>query len=201
MNSAITSFDKFFNIFKSQQLWIDMVNTCENSPWHREDNVGVHTQMLIDHYKKNYANIRSEKQNILSLVACLMHDIGKPPAEVTKTSEARGEYRSYAGHEQLSARLWVDYALSNIELIKDLLKFNITDIANIAMMLEYHVPFGIKHPRKLSNMRDSIKNRMGDEGHRAWIDFIMCDQNGRISDDQETKLAAVHEWFKKWETL
>jgi hypothetical protein len=58
-------------------------------------------------------NSSPETQQITTLVACLFHDVGKPPAQVTKHSEERGEYRMYAGHEQLSARIWVDYAMTH----------------------------------------------------------------------------------------
>ena len=201
MNQAISAFDEFFERFKKSKLWIDMVNTREDSPWHREENVSVHTQMLIKHYKQTYAHNRSEQQNIISLVACLMHDIGKPPAQTVKFSEERGEYRTYAGHEQLSARMWVDYAMSQGDDIKNILKLSITDVANIAMMLEYHVPFGLKNNIKRVAMKKALVTRMGESGHQAWLDFIMCDQNGRISDGQAEKLAAVDVWMTEWKEL
>lgn len=201
MKQAVAAFETFFANFRKTEIWENMVNTQENSPWHREPNVSVHTQMLISYYMRNFSKNRSENQNILSLVACLMHDIGKPPAEVVKYSEERGTYRQYAGHEQLSARMWVDYAMTHINEIENTLRLSISDVANIAMMLEYHVPFGLKNIQKRKAMKKAIISRMGESGHQAWLDFLLCDQHGRISDDQHVKLAAVDVWMNEWKEL
>jgi len=198
---AIKEFDAFFETFRKSDLWKAMVNTREDSPWHREANVGVHTQMLIKFYKENFAPHRSETQQVTTLVACLFHDVGKPPAQVTKHSEERGEYRMYAGHEQLSARIWVDYAMTHEAQVSEGLRMDLSDVANIALMLEHHVPFGLKDPRKRKALKDAFMTRMGEAGHRAWLDLLMSDQNGRISDGQAEKLAAVDVWMKEWEKV
>jgi len=200
-SDAVTNFNAFFAEFRKTDLWLAMVNTREDSPWHREENVGVHTRMLIEWYMENLADKRSDTQRMTTLVACLFHDVGKPPAEITKFSEERGEYRAYHGHEQLSARIWVDYALANRHLTKDLLKFSIEDVSNISMMLEYHVPFGLKDKAKRKNLKDSFMLRMGEAGHRAWLDLLLSDQHGRISDGQAEKLAAVDVWMNEWESV
>jgi hypothetical protein len=201
VTKAIAEFDAFFATFRESDLWKAMVNTRENSPWHREANVGVHTQMLIKFYKENFAQHRSETQQITTLVACLFHDVGKPPAQVTKHSAERGEYRMYAGHEQLSARIWVDYAMTHEAQVSEGLRMDLSDVANIALMLEHHVPFGLKDPRKRKALKDAFMSRMGEAGHRAWLDLLMSDQNGRISDGQAEKLAAVDVWMKEWEKV
>ena len=194
-------FADFHDQFKKTTMWIDMKNTRENSPWHRESNVAVHTQMLIDWYMNNLATNRSETQRMITLVSCLFHDVGKPPSEIIKHSEERGEYRAYHGHEQVSARMWVDYALSNLDMIKDKLRFNEFDIANIAMMLEHHVPFQLKDSKKRKALKYGIINRMGEAGHQAWLDLLMSDQHGRISDDQAEKLASVEQWMHGWTSV
>jgi hypothetical protein len=135
------------------------------------------------------------------MVCCTMHDIGKPPAQVVKHSEERGEYRAYHGHEQLSARLWVDYAMSNFDMIHETLRFDLDDISNVAFFVEHHVPFAMKDKRKRKILKDSIMIRTGEAGHRAWLDFLLSDQHGRISDGQVEKLAAVEVWMKDWETV
>ena len=201
MNSSFDRFQKFFKDFKSTQLWVDMVNTREDSPWHREANVGVHTQMLLDWYCTNRFEHRSERQRMLTMVGCLFHDVGKPPAQVVKESPERGVYRQYAGHEQLSARMWVDYAMSNMEVVTDVFHFNTSDVANVAFMLEYHVPFGLKNKTKREALKKSFMLRLGEDGHQAWLDMLMSDQHGRISDGQTEKLAAVDVWMKEWETV
>ena len=201
MSDVQERFDAFFERFRMTQMWRDMVNTREDSPWHREENVSVHTRMLLDWYKDNLFNYRNDEQRVLSMVACLFHDVGKPPAQVVKTSEERGEYRAYHCHEQLSARMWIDYAMSNQEMVKETLRLSNFDISNVALMIEYHVPFGLKDKKKRKALKDSLVNRMGNVGHQAWLDFMMCDQHGRNSDGQAEKLAAVDVWMKEWETV
>jgi hypothetical protein len=198
---AVDRFNTFFDIFKKTDLWRSMLCTREDSPWHREENVAEHTRMLIMWYQRNLLNYRNERQNILTLVSCLMHDVGKPLAQVVKTSEERGVYRAYTGHELISARIWSDYALSNFMLISDLFRFKLDDISNISFFLEHHVPFGLKNETKRSALKRSIIARTGEEGHRAWLDLLLSDQHGRISDDQATKLDAVDEWMHNWKQV
>lgn len=182
-------------------MWKAMENTHENSPWHREASVAVHTEMLIDWYNTNLARFRSPEQNIYSLIACTFHDVGKPPSEIIKHSEARGEYRAYHGHELVSARMWVDWAMSQKNLLAQLFRFSIADIADIAMMIEHHVPFDIKDDRKRRALKDALLNRLGESGHQAWLDFLLSDQHGRNSDDQDAKLARVSEWMESWHNI
>lgn len=194
-------FDTFFANFKKTYQWRDMVHTREDSPWHREENVGVHTQMLITWYTDNLMSSRNEHQQMLTLIASLFHDVGKPPAQIVKFSEERGEYRAYHGHEMLSARMWVDYAASRPEVIANDLRFTVDDVSNVAFMIEHHVPFDMKNPKKRKALKDSFINRMGVAGHRAWLDLLLSDQHGRNSDDQAAKLARVDEWMKDWELV
>lgn len=198
---ACRRFDAFYGFFKQTELWRAMANTREDSPWHREANVGVHTDMLLRWYLENLGANRSETQRMTTMVACLFHDVGKPPSEIQKFSEERGHYRAYHGHEQTSARIWVDFAMSHKELVAEVLGFTNQDVANIAMMLEYHVPFGLKDKTKRKNLKQAFMLRMGEAGHRAWLDLLLSDQHGRNSDDQATKLAAVDAWMKEWELV
>lgn len=194
-------FTAFKAVFMQTPLWQAMKNTREDSPWHREENVAVHTEMLLSWYKDNLFNSRSDRQRMLTMVGCLMHDIGKPPAQIIKHSEERGEYRAYHGHEQLSARMWVDYATKNKEVVEGTLKFTMFDVSNVALMLEHHVPFGLKDKVKRKNLKDAFMTRMGPHGHRAYLDLLMADQHGRVSDDQSSKLAAVDAWMVEWDKV
>ena len=200
-SEAKERFDIFFRKFTNTSMWSDMANTREDSPWHREANVAVHTQMLLDWYQDNLFNSRTENQRMLTMVGCLFHDVGKPPAQIVKHSPERGEYRAYHGHERLSARMWVAYATSNFEMIQSDLRLTLDDISNIAMMLEHHVPFALEDKVKRKNLKTSFVSRMGESGHQAWLDMLMSDQHGRISDGQAEKLAAVDVWMKEWETV
>lgn len=200
-SKAVDAFTAFHAAFKKTDMWRAMVNTRENSPWHREENVGVHTQMLLDWYMQNLAANRSETQRMLTLVACLFHDVGKPPAQVVKFREDRGEYRAYHGHEQLSARMWVDYAMTHEQEVQYDLRFTLDDVANVALMLERHVPFDMKDEKKRKALKDTFMTRMGRAGHQAWLDLLLSDQHGRVSDDQAAKLERVDVWMKEWEKV
>lgn len=195
------NFEVFLIGFKLGVLWYDMEHTVEGSPWHKEANVGVHSTMLIEHYYNNFFEHRTEKQRMLSLVASAAHDLGKPRSMIMKFSEERGHYKAFHGHEKVSANLWIDYAYSNPEIVKDLLELSFRDVHNIAFMVEYHLPFDLKNKQKREALKTSLFKRFGEEGHQAWLDFILCDQNGRISEDKETKLAKVDIWMKEWESV
>jgi hypothetical protein len=193
----IVEFISFEARFKQSPEWAAMVRTVEDSPWHREANVAVHTEMLLDVLWRDVAKALSPRDCTLTGIACLFHDVGKPPAEVIKFKEDRGEYRAYHGHEQLSARMWVDYALRHKDDLAAL-ELDVMDVSHIAFMIEHHVPFQLKDERK----RKALKLSMIERGvHDAWLSLLWCDQHGRTSDDQEQKLAAVNAWLKEWRTL
>lgn len=200
MPSGKERFDAFKKEFSKTDMWRAMQLERENSPWHREENVAVHTNMLLDWYDSNLASARSEGQQMLTRVACLMHDIGKPPSRIIKHSEERGDYRAYHGHELVSARMWVDFATQSAE-VRDILAFDKDDIAFVALMLEHHVPFGLKNAKKRVNLKQAFLQRKGESGHRAWLDLLLSDQHGRISDGQVEKLAAVDVWMQQWEMV
>jgi hypothetical protein len=197
----IDRFEEFLSRFKKTDIWRNMQLTREGSPWHREENVSVHTEMLLKWYKDNLYLSRTDSQRMLTMISCLMHDIGKPPSQIIKFSEERGEYRAYHGHELVSARMWVDYALTNFAMISELLKIDANDVGNIAFFIEHHVPFSMKNPRKRKVLKDSLIARAGEHGHEAYLDFLLSDQHGRISDDQHLKLAAVDDWMKEWKKI
>lgn len=197
---AVEKFNFFFKEFQTTSIWRSLLLTRENSPWHREENVGEHTRMLISWYSKNLLWKRNDRQRIMTMLACLFHDVGKPHAEVTKVSNERGEYRSYAGHEQISARTWVDFALTSSFILNEL-RFSVSDISNIALMIEHHVPFSLKNSRKRISLKSTLINRLGHDGHQAWIDLLLSDQHGRHSDDQAEKLKRVDEWIQEWNQL
>lgn len=197
---TVSKFEKFFDQFRQTEYWKAMENTKEDSPWHREDSVAEHTNMLLRWYRKNIADSRTPKQQMLSMISCLFHDVGKPPAKIEKFSEERGRYFAFHGHEQISARLWVDYALQNRTQLVDL-GLNSNDVSNIAFMIEHHVPFAMKDKNKRSALKQSLLKRMGEAGHQAWLDFLMSDQHGRISDNQDEKLANVAKWMMEWKEV
>lgn len=197
--TAIERFEKFYALFRQTDIWKAMAMEREGTSWHREANVGKHTDMLLEWYRSNLFYHRNDYQRILTLTACLMHDIGKPPSKIKK--ERNGEIvNAYHGHELVSARMWVDYASSTPE-VKSLLMLSDDDISFIALMIEHHVPFAMTKANKRKALKDSFMTRRGAQGHRAWLDLLLSDQHGRISDDQAEKLKKVDEWMKEWEKV
>lgn len=194
--SAFERFEKFYAHFRKTELWKAMAMEKEGTAWHREANVGKHTDMLLEWYKTNLASQRNEYQRILTMTACLMHDVGKPPSKIRK--ERNGEIvNAYHGHELVSARIWTNYAVTEPK-VKDLLMLSSDDISFIALMIEHHVPFAIEKAAKRKALKASFMERRGEQGHRAWLDLLLSDQHGRISDDQATKLKAVDQWMHGW---
>ncbi len=196
----MSRFQKVEQKLKSSPLWKEMLNTYENSPWHREANVAEHTRMALSWYKNNLSFNRNETQQFLTQTAILFHDVGKPMAEVVKFKEERGTYRAYSGHEQLSSRLWVDFALSHKELCQSI-SLGMNDISKVALMIEYHVPYGYKDCTKRINLKNALISKLGETGHRAWLDLLLSDQHGRISDNHADKITEVSNWLQDWENL
>lgn len=202
MASARERFDAFKANFAQTDWWRAMQLEREGSPWHREENVAVHTGMLLKFYDDNFASNRSDWQQLVSRVACLFHDVGKPPSRIMKTSETRGEYRAYHGHELVSARMWIDYASGRGKTdVEQMLNFSPTEVSHVAFMIEHHVPFALARPEKRKALKAGMYNRFGEHGHRAWLDLLLSDQHGRIADDQHLKLAVVDAWVTDWQAL
>jgi hypothetical protein len=199
MTNTLQKFNNFFSSFKKTEMW-ERMSIAENSPYHREESVQVHTQMLLDWYLKERFPVRSDKQNIMTMLACVFHDVGKPVCMIEKFTEARGKHFSFAGHEIVSARMWIDYAYSDVNQIAEL-GLSVRDVHNIAFMIEYHLPFGMKD-KKLNALFESLIHRDDIESEDylqgsllcSFCDLIYADQNGRLSDDKQTKMKDVHKW-------
>ena len=188
----------FYVKFRKTDLWAQMEATVENSPWHREANVAVHTTMIIDHYLKTFAELRTQKERTLTVLAILFHDTGKPAAETEKHSEERGTYRVYAGHEKLSARTWVDFAMSHRAWLAPL-DVTLEDISNVAFAIEHHLPYGLKDPRKREAMKAALCQRFGSPA--VFFDLLRSDAAGRISDGHAEKLANVEAWIHAFDDV
>jgi predicted kinase/CRISPR/Cas system-associated endonuclease Cas3-HD len=196
----VIAFSEFYVKFRQTNLWAEMAATVENSPWHREENVAVHTEMIVNHYLGNFAKHRTPKERTLALLAILFHDTGKPDAEQEKTSEERGTYRIYAGHEKLSARTWVDFAMEHKEWLEPL-DVQLTDVSNIAFLIEHHLPYGLKKKEKLVALKTALVQRFGDYRCAVFYDLLRSDAAGRISDGHAEKLANVEAWIGEFDKV
>ena len=183
------------SLLKESQLWDNMTNTVENSPWHREDNVAVHTDMVVNEFIAR----TSEPWSIYDFAgaaACLFHDVGKPPAMVMKFKEERGHYKAFHGHEKVSAREFVNFVMSsadakavftvNGEFQKDIFFI-------VAWMIEHHLPWDIKDKRKRESLMRTCHKYLGGLAD-VFMRVVLSDTYGRTSDDQEIKRAKSNTW-------
>lgn len=183
-----------YEALRSFPLFQKMERTVEGSPWHREANVLVHTDMVVDKYVEfaddydghsRLINVWTH-EDYLGGIACVFHDTGKPAAEVEKYSEARGKYRGYHGHEILSARDFENYAATRFPM------FSGDDIFKICWMIEYHMPWNIEDAEKRRQM--ALTAQQIDPELEVWANALLADQQGRTSDDYETNVARSRKW-------
>ena len=196
-------FQKFYAEVRKTKHWEVMSGTVEGSEWHREANVAVHTSMCIEHYL-TYANQRTPRQQVMTLMTLLFHDFGKPEAEETlEAKDGSGRtYHRYAGHEPVSANEFISFMCEHKELTKSFFAqgFGWTDVRKIKFMIEHHLPFGLKNGTKRQNLRNAVAYTLGDD-ELCFYDQLWSDCNGRISDDHETKRNNVVDWIDEFRAI
>jgi predicted kinase len=184
-----TKFIHWYNdVFKTDPLYLAMENTVEDSPWHRERNVGIHTDMVVSQYLST-----SDPFDVRGAIGCAFHDVGKPPAEIERFKPERGTYRAYYGHELLSARMWEDFAVKNWTFLSEHFGLVPDDIYTIGWMIEHHVPWATKKDAKLDAFAATAYKTLGFD--ETWANMLMADQSGRISDDSHQRLEQCNEWI------
>lgn len=173
---------KFVEHFKKSEMWATMAKTKEDSPWHREESVAIHTEMVCHEFDQIAAKFTmAEDTSVITYLSLLFHDVGKPPCKVVKFKEARGYYNAFHGHEQKSARMFEDYYVNNFKLFKDWLP--VEDAYRVMWMIENHLPYDyMGNDKKMDYLRTAMDGNLGD----AWQGFgyhLLSDTYGRISDD------------------
>lgn len=171
-------------------LFLAMQRIVENSPWHRESNVLVHTQMVVDQYIELAPKTWS-RFDYLGAVACAFHDVGKPACRTEKHSESRGVYYAYHGHELRSARMFEDFAVHLHPM------FKAEEIFIVSWMIEKHLPWDIKNNEKMAQI--VYTSMLFDP--QVYLNVLIADQMGRIADDAATKLASVHQWIESFNKM
>lgn len=198
----IKQFDEFLTKFKSTGYWQHMQNTVENSPWHREANVAVHTEMVMQQYRDRFMAHHTEIENIIALSALLFHDTGKPMAEeVLEKKDGSGDtYRRYAGHEQESAVTFQECYMTMPELRQLLPTYA---ARAVRWIIEHHLPYGYKDKVKRQGLAIATKVALAEAGasYSLFFDCLRSDAAGRISDDHEQKLQAVEDWIVQFLTV
>lgn len=186
-----------FEGLQTLPLFQRMANTVEDSPWHREENVLVHTGMVVREYIKltdmydahTDTMVPWTRNEYLGGIAAAFHDTGKPAAEIKKFSEARGNYRAYHGHELLSARLFETYACDRAPM------FTAAEIALVSFIIEHHMPWSVEDKEKRRNLALTTNHYGGAE---LFCNHLLADQYGRFSDDQDAKVKRADEWVNEF---
>ena len=179
----------------------EMKSTFEDSPWHREASVWVHTQMVVGEYLKIWEEFDcpDDYDMFLGGVAALFHDFGKPEAEEERTTEERGTYRRYKGHEAVSAGCFREVATSEArwaELFGDVpLDLAPEDVYSVALMVQHHLPYQYKQ-ELVHQVLLSLEHSMGT--WNPFVQLLRADARGRTSDDHEKKLADMEAWIKQY---
>lgn len=195
----------YHNEFKLTTLWDDMVNTTEDSPWHRERNVAIHTDMVVSQYLSRVNTNVWRSAEVIGFLTVVFHDVGKPSSEIIKFKEDRGEYRAYHGHELVSARLFENYICENLMLL-DELYLKSQDIHGISWLIEHHVPWDTKHAQTRAMYAKSVINIFKSDiklcnDNKTFFNILMSDTDGRISDDQSSKTRNASNWINEFQSL
>jgi len=209
MNDLRTTFIRWYNNeFHQTEMFQKMNGLAENSPWHREDSIGIHTDMVVCEYISNthYESVdvdcltpvdlnEWDGHDLLGALACAFHDVGKPEASARngiKWKPERGNYLSFGSHEQISARMWEGYAVKQWAHLVELFELTPRDIYTVAWMIEHHLPWGVKKPEKRRALAQTVFEL---DIVDAFTSFLVADTWGRISDDGPEKKQKVLDWI------
>lgn len=169
---------------RAESVFHDMEQTRENSPYHREANVLVHTMMTCAWYS-HHACIEDDWYS-LGYLACLLHDVGKPCCRTQKHNEKRGTYYSYDRHDVVGARM--------AEEILVTAKVHDFDVYRIVWMIRNHQIFW---STKKSDLRSEMSKVLVDRDfYLAFKLFMQADDFGRISDSRSVDSI---EFFRSFE--
>lgn len=191
--------DWFKSDFAQSDLVADMTKTVEGSPWHREDNVWVHTQMVVDEYLTRSPSSWM-KEDFMGALVCAFHDTGKPMAEEVKTRDDGSTYRSYARHEIMSAGVFLNYIMSQKSDHPIRAALALDDIYNIHAMIGRHLPYSMNKKNTAI-----LRHHMGYYGLvEVFIRCVLSDAYGRVSDTPSKDRERVETWaqnFRNHETV
>lgn len=178
-------------LMKNEDLFLQMSSTTENSPYHREKNVLVHTQMVLNKYFELTPETW-ELSHVEGAFACLFHDVGKPAAQVDKFTEERGNYHSYPGHEIISARIWENWIVNNYEAVTAVMPdFKFESIYCIGWMIEHHLPYKITNNYKLECIYKTGRSM----GPDTYTNVLIADSMGRTTDNVVEQISRMNTWI------
>lgn len=183
--------DFLIALVNAEPVFQDMLNTVEDSPYHREANVYEHTMMVCkwySDYTSMYFIPATDPHAIhLGLFACLLHDIAKPCCRVRKESKKRGVYYSYDMHDVVGGHMSEEMLVRH-----DVSEF---DIYRISWMVEHHQIFW-------STKRRDIREKMAltlikRDFYLPFKYFMFADNYGRITDGPKEDAFAIFKQFEE----
>jgi len=187
------AFADLYTKFKKTPQWALMAATRENSPWHREDSVAIHTEMVLEEFHKICfdSDFITEREYNITAVAILFHDAGKPAARKEKETEERGKYSVFSGHESVSSRLFEDFYCANESMFAGVLVRE--DVHKVMWIIENHLPYQVKKSEKFQAIRDALEHNL-DGMETAFFNHLLSDSRGRMPDADYVKAGEVEEW-------
>lgn len=184
----------YYSVFVPSALFRRMDSMGENSPWHREQTIGIHTNMVVAQYMSSIdGDDEWTGMELAGALASAFHDVGKPFAAREKFKPERGNYLSFGGHEIISARMWETYAVQNWSELKEIFGEAMTPsvLYFTTFIIEHHLPWGLKNERKLNALAmTAVLNHAHVFEQMLWADTL-----GRFSDDGVEKREKVEAWI------
>jgi predicted kinase len=199
----------YYNEFHIDPLYLEMSEMSEDSPFHRERNIGVHTDMVVATYLTHSPEYWSTNDFVGALAAAF-HDIGKPNVMEIAYKKERGNYKKFNGHEVYSARLWEDWSIRNWNFLEDVSqqtfladnKLSVVDTISLIIyatgwIIEHHLPWKIKKYEKLHRLA-LTSNALFNDAH-IYTNVLIADAEGRLcNDDKNTE---SHKWCNDFNTF
>ncbi len=182
------NFDTFNTILNNEPIFAVMKNTKEDSIYHREESVYVHTMMVCNEFTSNYS--QDNDDFFIGLFACLFHDTGKPQCRVAKESAQRGKYFSFAGHDAASAKIAAE--------IMSRYNFTTFEVIRICWFIEHHQSFWtvVGNTKKIAIVND-FKNPGIGIGFPCFKAFMMADNYGRICEQGQAESDTIMATFEQ----
>ncbi len=173
--------EKFLQLkdrFEDSDYARSMKETVENSPYHREANVWVHTEMVVAEYIAQSPD-KWSVYDLMGAISCLFHDVGKPGSEEETRRDDGTTRRSYKGHEEYSGGIWMNIWCDNEFDVKSLID-DVYDAYNIMVMISYHLPYRMNADKQ----RMLFTHLSAYQLTEIFIRMLRSDNRGRTSDQE-----------------
>lgn len=147
----LTYFNTLTSKVEHSDIGVAMQHTMEDSDWHEELSVWIHTELVLDFVKfKIMEGSLNDKESAILFLAALFHDTGKPSKEVLHDDGKK----SYRGHDLQSARILEEFAVCNWLLLEPY--FTWEDIVCAMFLIERHQSYDVTNPHKVHELATAI---------------------------------------------